>query len=243
MEADIRRKANGVTQLITLVTIVLFSSSFTGGTPTAGLAQTLSEVSAWTADTPARKIGDKWAWGARSCHVVQVKPDTFITRVKSEGVNALCVSSPPVMEMLEEKDRNGNLLKVTDLFGKTIPACSYLTEKQWRLIDFPLFVGKQWSFSAEMYTDHFQKGEHLDLFENQITVETVEQVTVPAGTFPAFKIKQVRTLRSCSRWSFAPSRVPPATRHYWYAPEVKEVIKGTDYAGRVRYRLTAYSLQ
>jgi hypothetical protein len=93
--------------------------------PLSSVAQSPSQLAPQAAEAPPCKVGDKWTWGTRTSHVVEVKDTTFVTREKTEGTNSLCMSNPPIMEMLAERDKNCTMVKVTDLSGRTIPACSY----------------------------------------------------------------------------------------------------------------------
>ena len=85
------------------------------------------------------------------------------------------------------------------------------------IIKFPLTVGKWWNynFEAEAIAGSRQWTGRIAKYE----VESYEQITVPAGTFWAYKIavsivgtKFQKTVGSA---------------HYWYAPEVKNIIKSS----------------
>lgn len=76
---------------------------------------------------------------------------------------------------------------------------------------FPLFVGKEWSHD---YTN-IRKTDTVDR-SKRAKVEAYEKVTVPAGVFWAFLIEA-----SNQRLD----REYPAYETYWYAPEVKWVVK------------------
>ena len=60
-------------------------------------------------------------------------------------------------------------------------------------------------------------------------VKTYERITVPAGSFAAFRIES--TIRSVTR-----DTLPPLFETYWYAPAAKWVIKyqAETSAGRLR---------
>jgi hypothetical protein len=84
------------------------------------------------------------------------------------------------------------------------------------IIKFPLTVGKWWDYEFEA-EDTVTKKETNRIAK--YVVESYEQITVPAGTFWAFKItftivgaKFRHTLKSGD---------------YWYAPEVKNIIKSS----------------
>jgi hypothetical protein len=84
------------------------------------------------------------------------------------------------------------------------------------IIKFPLTVGKWWDYEFEA-DDTTTKKETKRIAK--YVVESYDQITVPAGTFWAFKItftivgaKFGHTLKSGD---------------YWYAPEVKNIIKSS----------------
>jgi hypothetical protein len=109
------------------------------------------------------------------------------------------------------------------------------------LLSFPLFVGKQWEVSYSRGSDQIVSAAgrgHHEMSANRILrarVVSYEKVTVPAGTFDAFKIEG-----SGGRWGEAvglPSFV------YYYSPEVglvkyDEVV---NILGGIHYELVNYT--
>lgn len=85
------------------------------------------------------------------------------------------------------------------------------------IIKFPLTVGKWWDyeFEAEAIAGSKQWTGRIAKYE----VESYEQITVPAGTFWAFKIAV--TIVGSKHQKFVGSA------EYWYAPEVKNIIKSS----------------
>ena len=79
-----------------------------------------------------------------------------------------------------------------------------------RDFQFPLEVGKKWSARVHDEVRTTQRGGEQDYAEH-FTVENCENVTVPAGTFAAFKI-----VRHSGKDAFS---------EYWYAPAAKTVVK------------------
>lgn len=75
-----------------------------------------------------------------------------------------------------------------------------------RVLDFPLQVGKGWDFG---YTSAAG-----DMGTRYYRVVACEEVSTPAGKFPALKVEASIRL---PRWS--------GTFHFWYAPTVKASIK------------------
>ncbi len=79
---------------------------------------------------------------------------------------------------------------------------------------FPLEVGKSWSQRyVRVLTRQGQEREVLV----EVKVKVYERLTVPAGTFDAFRIEAV-TRSAGDPWS-------PAHITYWYAPAAKSIVK------------------
>ena len=77
--------------------------------------------------------------------------------------------------------------------------------------DWPLWVGKRWI--SKFNAIDFVRGATFDDIETQWTVEAYEDVTVPAGTFRAFRLQS------------RPIRHQSVVRTVWYAPEPNVVVK------------------
>jgi hypothetical protein len=79
--------------------------------------------------------------------------------------------------------------------------------------DSPLYVGKKWS---KMVSGQDTGGVPLN-YLHEFRVQSFENITVPAGTFKAFKIEFSRNAlergSSIARW------------HIWYSPDVKTIVK------------------
>ena len=113
-------------------------------------------------------------------------------------------------------DKDWVLVKVVEPDGKTItsalPTHPDIGEK-W--LPFPLTVGKTWKTQVE--GPSAERGR-ITTYNNQFSVLTYEELTVPAGTFKTFKIKhEQENFRSGSRrWG---------ARYFWYAPDVGYYVK------------------
>jgi len=98
------------------------------------------------------------------------------------------------------------------------PAIDYF---QW-----PLEVGKPWRVEC----DCKRKGTPnlLKVLAN-VTVESYEQVTVPAGSFPAFRV-------------YYKDGFGRAPYIYWYAPSVKNWVRWEDYREKTVWELKSFQL-
>jgi len=82
---------------------------------------------------------------------------------------------------------------------------------------FPLWVGKKWSYSFQ--TSKTKQAASLSqMMGSDVRVVAYEQVKVPAGTFWAFKIEEVRSQRVAKH----PKAYYVTT---WYSPDVKLPVK------------------
>jgi len=99
------------------------------------------------------------------------------------------------------------------------------------IIKFPLTVGKWWNynFEAEAIAGSRQWTGRIAKYE----VESYEQITVPAGTFWAFKIAVTIVGSKFEK--------TVGSAHYWYAPEVKNIIKSSS-KGKL-FELKQYKVQ
>jgi hypothetical protein len=112
-----------------------------------------------------------------------------------------------------------------------------------RELSFPLQIGKKWDASADKML--FSNGKHGN-FLLKGEVVALEKVTVPAGTFDAYKI----TLHIDATVSDEDANIGNTVETIWYAPAVKRYVKYENTFsrdGRVRSKdvneLVQYSLR
>ena len=86
------------------------------------------------------------------------------------------------------------------------------------IIEFPLKVGKKWEYRYQRKGS--TKGPTEDNILAEHKVEAYESVTVPAGTFQAFKINVKHEATGSRSLVTMPEKM-----YFWYAPEVKQLIK------------------
>jgi hypothetical protein len=145
-------------------------------------------------ERPIYKEGDFWVFVNRN----QFKERThkFLREEKDKYVFGL-----------DESDRTKQIYFTSDIgIGIGYPG---------PVIDFPLTVGKKWDCK-------FQKKRTTGITERDLKiarfkVESYESVTVPAGTFQAFKITVIIERIKGGKIKESAS--------YWYAPKVKQLIK------------------
>lgn len=147
-------------------------------------------------EAPILNVGDKWTYKRAdgqiySNEVVKVTDDLFIIKP----------GEPDKPSFLGAYDRKTmNIKFIIDSSGKEGPGQSIV-----QIYDFPISVGKKWSGSTG--------GRWV--YDNKI--EAIEDISVPAGMFKAYKI-----------YCFVENRAPGGMSgwiRYWYTPQVKAIVK------------------
>jgi hypothetical protein len=116
-----------------------------------------------------------------------------------------------------EGTENGKpLLLTSDL---NIVESPRFRHSDFRMLNFPLTVGKKWSCSSNAYN---VMNEFRFIADYDVSVIANERVRVPAGEFDAFKLE--------ARGKFGINGPPgpgafEETRTYWYAPDARTIVK------------------
>ena len=94
----------------------------------------------------------------------------------------------------------------------------------YRLLSFPLEVGKHWSYVNDYDLNDFDLyntfGRLQGRDKDSVAVLGYEKVRIPAGEFDAFKLEAQGT------WESPQAPFPGAADEiYWYAPAVRAIVK------------------
>jgi hypothetical protein len=156
------------------------------------------------AERPALKVGDEWRFA-----VYYTQPSTQPNRTWT--ITALTAAGIQATE-------NGEPLRMTPELN--VLESPRTKESNPRALSFPLEVGKRWRYSSEwLFKAKGSKGTIL----NEVAVVGHESVTVPAGTFDAFKLVAKGQLGGTSPIN---SRYDAElTTTYWYAPAARAIVK------------------
>ncbi len=159
---------------------------------------------------PVWGVGDNWTWKNSDGTILNsevVKTETNLYLVKMD--------EDPDLYGYDKKTMNVNLLIKKD--GRRFPVDFF-----WRrAFDFPIFVGKRWSYTSHWKSEGWRMGFS---FIHEFRIDAVENITTPAGVFKCYKIRLDLTDMGFHRYG-------TGTIHYWYSPEVKHWIKReADYA-------------
>ena len=194
---------------------LLLSGCAASRVPVAREIATASGVIGPQASRPTYILGDRWIRNDGIWEVIRVESDHYV------------FSASTGMELHLTKDlalahyRHGR----AELQFAPAPK-----------IDWPLTVGRHGTVTGEqtLYGEPYA----ADLYW---VVEAYEDVTVPAGTFKAFRIAYTVTPRRTT--DFAPRRgiAPPIKWNYrfWYAPDVRQIVKADGDQRRPRFEVVA----
>lgn len=167
------------------------------------LAIIASPAIAQKADRPAVKVGDEWQF-IEYFGVPPAKPNQHwvVTSVKPTAIEGTANGQP--------------LLLTPDL---NIVDSPRFRHSDFRMLSFPLELGKQWSCSSNSYN---VMNEFKFTADYVVSVVANERVRVPAGEFDAFRLE--------ARGKFGIDGPPgpgasEETRTYWYAPAARAIVK------------------
>jgi len=153
-------------------------------------------------EAPVWNIGDKWTYKGATGKVW----DTVVVDIKGNSF---------IVRPGERRDLDGYDMKTLN-WNFLIKEGGEKTEYRGpfkSIFNFPIFVGKEWKYEAKSIPTGGSKEAN---FLNELKVERVEEVTVPAGTFKVYRIYYKQTHM-------------PSTRNgwicLWYSPVVKMWIK------------------
>jgi hypothetical protein len=91
-----------------------------------------------------------------------------------------------------------------------------IEQDEKELLQFPLFVGKQWNVSEDTGRSRAAKFKTIEIMRNvHSQVTGFEDATTPAGTFKAFRIEATATEGKRQLFS----------RTIFYSPETRSIIK------------------
>ncbi len=170
---------------------------------------------------PDVRVGDQWQFAVY---------DSVPTRVPSRSWIVTAVSPAGI-----EATENGEPLRLTpDLNVLDSPRSS---ETNPGLLRFPLEVGQRWSYKSNWT---FKAKGSTGAIAMAVEVQARERVTVPAGTFDAFRLHARGKLGGTS--PINSTYDAGTTTTYWYAPSARAIVKSVHhnpYLGRTTVELVA----
>jgi hypothetical protein len=186
-------------------------------------------------DKPDVHVGDRWSWQ----HTNGLANERDFTQIE----DVIQVSDHEIRTRVRVKGKSGNGIATYTLEWNPLDVCSSQYTPYLKELAFPLEVGKKWDGTADKML--FSNGKH-GKFLLKGEVVAFEKVTVPAGTFDAYKINVILDATGTDE----DANIGNTVESYWYAPSVKRYVKLENTFrrdGRVRsqdiYELLEYSLR
>ncbi len=180
------------------------------------------------APRPETRISDMWVYSGSDALTNRALGDyqLTVTQVTDQGYR------------IEAKrvDAKGRLIVM--LFDNDSNRVEWIYRPAKKLFSFPLEEGKEWSTHYVWNTDD-ARGEIK--YDGSVKVEGWENVTVPAGTFKALRIKSINNWRIEGN-----GRRGSDTDTLWYVPGVKRSVKYTfrvEVSGSGVFRHETYELK
>jgi hypothetical protein len=157
---------------------------------------------------PVHKEGDNWQFN------ISRKGQVGSSTDQNEGMYEISVAQG-VVKLYEVNGSQKNEIPI-ESEGPTQGLLRLVGKSDLRPeLKFPLAVGQKWSYEYE--TRGGRRGQRRSA---EVNVVGMEQVTIPAGTFKAYKL-----VRSES-WSTGPSGTRGGnTTTYFYSPETRSIVK------------------
>jgi hypothetical protein len=194
-----------------------------------------SYVFAQSTDKPDIHVGDRWSWQ----HTNGLANEKDFTQIE----DIVGVSDNEISTRVRVKGKPGSGIATYTREWNPVDVISAQYSPYLKELTFPFDVGKKWDGSADKML--YSNGKHGKFFL-KAEVVAFEKVTVPAGTFDAYKINVVLDASGTDE----DANIGNTVETYWYAPSVKRYVKLENTFkrdGRVRskdiYELLEYSLR
>lgn len=151
-------------------------------------------------EAPKRVVGETWEFVRRD----KATSTQTVVEVSDNGTVQTNTRQPGLRF---HSDNNLTLTKIEGDPSQITPQLA-ASANGWKWLQFPLSVGKKWSFDVQGSTAHFTV---------DVQVKKLTTVKTKAGTFEALH------LDTC--WRNNDSRWSDCGYQYWYAPAVKRIVK------------------
>jgi hypothetical protein len=174
-----------------------------------------AQGSALSGEAPQVKVGDSWRWvrSDRRTGVKEAETTRTITSVTAQRIEASEDAGPAVF--------------TADM--SALETAAWVRSEPARFADFPLAVGKKWSFK---FTQTGKTSRYATRSQYDAEVVGTEKVKTPAGEFDTFKVV------SKGFWnSETSSRSGRAAVTIWYAPAVRTSVR-TEFEDGTNYNVT-----
>ena len=170
------------------------------------MASAHGQTPAPKAEAPQIRVGDRWK---------QEQKDKRTGNRESETTRTVIAVTQTAIEGTEN---NGKFSMTSEL--NPVESTSTVVTGEPRFLNFPLEVGKKWSFKFN-FSNKTNEGKGRVQLDAEVLA--YEKVTVAAGSFDAFRIE------AKGYWNNVATRGNGRSKStYWYAPTARTVVR-TDY--------------
>lgn len=177
---------------------------------------------AQSSERPDVHVGDRWAW----LHSNGLVKETDHTQIE----DVVDVKDNEITTRVRVKGQQGSAIAAYSMDWNPIDVVSARYDPLLKEFDFPLQVGKKWDGEADKML--FSNGKH-GKFILKAEVTALEKITVPAGTFDAYRIDISIDAASTDE----NANIGHTAETIWFAPSVRRYVK-SEYTftrdGRVR---------
>lgn len=154
-------------------------------------------------EAPQAKVGDSWYW---------VRSDRRTGHKDFETRRVITKVSPDRVEATED---GGAVVMSGDM--TVIETPNFVRVETARFLDFPLAVGKKWSFK---FVQKGKTANYSTRWQYDAEVTGIEKVKTPAGEFDAFKLVYKGFWNNDTN-----RRSGHATVSTWYAPAARTSVR------------------
>jgi len=147
-----------------------------------------------TVSTPVWQVGDEWNYTSSNMTAKMIVTGTETVSVGGVNYDCYVVASTIVSSTYGSSNSTGYFQRSTLTNVKTVAISTYGTstityDPPMDVFGFPLYVGKNWSVTTTETTQS-NGYSNSDVKTYTFTCLAKETITVPAGTFEAYKIRQ-----------------------------------------------------
>jgi hypothetical protein len=174
-----------------------------------GLAQALPR-----AERPVPKVGDSTVYRDLTVRTGEKRDTTFVVI----AVDAERIVSETGGSTSGTRTFNRDFNPVETKTGEVV---TFIAKPFWAYLQFPLEVGRKWDIPFEAEVKGRPADRHAK-WQWKARVTAAEAVTVPAGTFQAFKIEydgSFATRQGNQSWTGTQKET------VWFAPELGRIVK------------------
>jgi len=164
------------------------------------------------AEVPDVRVGDNWVIQNRNARTgeLQQELDLTVTGVSDTSITTV---SPDGQSRTYTREWN-------QVETKNGEAVTFSAKPSFQLLQFPIEVGRKWDVRWEQVTPR-----QFTKWQGQAVVKGVESVSVPAGTFNAFRIEFEASYNGEARGGGSSRWTGRRTQTIWYAPDAKRTVR------------------